>query len=163
MSKIISYQVAEIICADLHQHKKTIIFKSGVFDVLHVAHILMLTQAKAIADVLIVGVGADTTLQQENRFAYFDENNRAMAVAALECVDYVVVEREENYKNIDHSSLLKIIKPDFFSVPTDDKLLEVKKMLANAIGSKVIFQQPVKVMNYGELIEPHSSILRQAK
>jgi len=143
MNKIISYKMAETICQDLRQQRKTIIFKSGCFDILHIGHILMLQQAKAIAHVLIVGIGSNDTVLKERPFTFFDENNRASAIAALECVDYVVVEREENYKNIDHSTLLQVIQPDYFTVPTDDKLLEVKKMLANAIKTKIILQTPI--------------------
>lgn len=161
MNKIISYKMAETICNDLRNNRKTIIFKSGCFDILHIGHILMLQQAKAVAHVLIVGIGANDTVLKERPFTFFDENNRAATIASLECVDYVVVEREENFKNIDHSTLLQIIKPDYFTIPTDDKLLDVKRMLANAIGTKIILQKPIEIINYGSVVQPHASDIKK--
>jgi|JI10StandDraft_1071094.scaffolds.fasta_scaffold05061_11 cytidyltransferase-like protein len=162
MNKIISYKSAEVICNNLRNENKSIIFKSGCFDIIHIGHILMLQEAKKIADVLIVGVGSNETVLKERPFTFFDENNRAATIASLSCVDYVVIEREINYGNIDHSTLLNILKPDYFSISTDDKQYDVKSMLSSVIGSKIIPQEQVTVLNYGKLIQPHASDIKKS-
>ncbi len=159
MNKLISYQLAKSICSRLRADK-TIILKTGCFDIVHIGHVIMLQQAKSFADILIVGIGSDETVKKDRPNTYFDENNRAAMIAALNCVDYVIIEKEEAFGNIDHSQLINIVKPDYLFLAADDKSLETKKMLANSAGAEIILQQPVKINNYGTVIEPHSSNLK---
>ncbi|MBD2460889.1 D-glycero-beta-D-manno-heptose 1-phosphate adenylyltransferase [Oscillatoria sp. FACHB-1407] len=76
----------------LHQQGQRIVLTNGCFDILHAGHVAYLTQAKALGDVLIVGVNVDETVRQlkgsdrpVNPLA-----DRLAVLAALGCVDYVV-------------------------------------------------------------------------
>jgi rfaE bifunctional protein nucleotidyltransferase chain/domain len=72
---------------------RRIVFANGCFDILHVGHVRYLEEAKACADVLVVGVNSDravAALKGEGR-PVLREEGRAELVAALESVDYVVV------------------------------------------------------------------------
>lgn len=76
---------------------KTIAFTNGCFDLLHAGHIATLTGAAAEADVLVVGLNADTSVKKlkgEGR-PVNDEQARATVLAALEAVDAVVIFSEE--------------------------------------------------------------------
>lgn len=72
---------------------RRIVFTNGCFDLLHPGHIGSLEQARALGDALIVGVNSDASVRQlkgEGR-PVLPEGERAEILAALECVDAVVI------------------------------------------------------------------------
>ena len=92
-SKIIARDVLREKLAEHKRHDRRIVFANGCFDTLHVGHIRYLEGARREGDVLVVGVNADSSvchLKGPGR-PILDENARAHLVAALRCVDYVVL------------------------------------------------------------------------
>jgi len=89
---------------------KKVIMCHGTFDVVHPGHIRHLLYAKTKADVLIASLTADEHIKKGNLRPYVPEDLRAINLAALEMVDYVVIDRDA--KPINN---LKTIKPDFFA------------------------------------------------
>jgi len=91
------------------KENKTVITTNGVFDIIHIGHIRYLQEAKKLGDVLIIGINSDTSVKrikgQERPIN--NENDRAEALAALQCVDYVAVFTEN-----DPIIFLKAIKPN---------------------------------------------------
>ncbi len=76
---------------------KTVVLTNGCFDILHVGHVRYLQQARALGDLLIVGVNTDDSVR---RLKGTDrpinpECDRAEVLAALECVDYVTLFAED--------------------------------------------------------------------
>jgi len=74
----------------------TVVWTNGVFDLLHVGHVRSLEEARALGDVLVVGVNADESVREakgEGR-PVVPAVQRAEVVAALEPVDFVVVFEE---------------------------------------------------------------------
>ena len=74
-----------------------IVFTNGVFDLLHPGHLRYLQQARQLGDALVVGVNSDRsvrTIKGENR-PVTPENERAEILAALSCVDIVVLFDED--------------------------------------------------------------------
>jgi rfaE bifunctional protein nucleotidyltransferase chain/domain len=72
---------------------RRIVFTNGRFELLHPGHIRILEQARALGDVLIVGLNSDASVRQikgEGR-PIWPEQKRAELLAAMECVDAVVV------------------------------------------------------------------------
>jgi D-beta-D-heptose 7-phosphate kinase/D-beta-D-heptose 1-phosphate adenosyltransferase len=72
---------------------KRIVFTNGCFDLLHVGHVRYLQQAKALGDVLVVGLNSDASVRQikgEKR-PLIAQEERAEILSALECVDLVVL------------------------------------------------------------------------
>jgi rfaE bifunctional protein nucleotidyltransferase chain/domain len=72
---------------------KKVVFTNGCFDLLHPGHIRSLETARALGDVLLVGINSDEsvrTLKGEGR-PVIPEQERAEILASLECVDAVVV------------------------------------------------------------------------
>jgi rfaE bifunctional protein nucleotidyltransferase chain/domain len=88
---------------------KVVVWTNGTFDLLHAGHISSLQAARSLGDVLVVGVNSDRSVK-----AYkgpdrpvLGEAERSAMLAALECVDYVVVFDEDTPTE----SLLKL-QPD---------------------------------------------------
>jgi rfaE bifunctional protein nucleotidyltransferase chain/domain len=73
---------------------KTIVFTNGVFDILHPGHIRYLRDARALGDLLIVGVNSDRSVRALDKAPdrpINSEGERAEVLAALESVDFVVI------------------------------------------------------------------------
>ena len=71
-----------------------IVFTNGVFDLLHRGHVEYLAEARALGDRLVVGVNSDAsarTLEKGPGRPIVPEADRAAVIAALACVDMVVV------------------------------------------------------------------------
>lgn len=100
-----------------HKHRgERIVLANGCFDTLHVGHIHYLEGARCEGDVLVVAVNADSsvrTLKGPGR-PILDENARALLVAALRFVDYVVIFPEATVEN-----LLEQLRPDVHAKGTD--------------------------------------------
>lgn len=71
---------------------KTIVFTNGVFDLLHPGHIRYLQKARALGDVLVVGINSDPSVRENKGGGrpITPAAERAELLAALECVDAVV-------------------------------------------------------------------------
>lgn len=91
----------------LHQQK--IVFTNGCFDVLHFGHVHYLLQAKELGDVLVVGLNSDDSVRRLKGPSrpINGEKERAFVLAALACVDYVVVFEEDTPKE-----LIETVRPD---------------------------------------------------
>jgi rfaE bifunctional protein kinase chain/domain len=103
--------VAEIakLLGDRPRSKK-VIMCHGTFDVVHPGHIRHLLYAKTKAPILVASLTSDEHIKKGNMRPYVPEDLRATNLAALEMVDYVVVDRDPT--PIEN---LKIIKPDYFA------------------------------------------------
>lgn len=93
-----------------------IVLANGCFDLLHVGHVRYLTGAKAIGDILVVGVNSDrqTRFLKGNGRPFVPENERAELVSGLRCVDFVTIFDEPTVEQ-----LLLAIRPDFHAKGTD--------------------------------------------
>lgn len=120
---------------------KSIVFVTGCFDMLHAGHLIFLDFAKSQGDILIVGVGSDQTIKRlkgPTRPVY-NEVLRSRMLAALECVDYVVVNDEDIIDmKIDFSEGMSLIQPHYFVCPYDDKVIGKKQALVEQHGGKLI-------------------------
>jgi len=96
------------IARELRKKEKIIVTTNGSFDILHYAHINLLEKAKNEGDALIVLLNSDSSVKKfkgEDR-PIIPEQERARMLAALQCVDYVVIFNEDK-----PLKLLEIIKP----------------------------------------------------
>jgi rfaE bifunctional protein nucleotidyltransferase chain/domain len=95
---------------------RTISFANGVFDLLHVGHVRYLEGAAQEGDVLVVALNDDAsvrTLKGDGRPVLAAEA-RAEIVAALRCVDYVVI-----FSELTVGPLLEALRPDVHCKGTD--------------------------------------------
>jgi D-beta-D-heptose 7-phosphate kinase/D-beta-D-heptose 1-phosphate adenosyltransferase len=72
---------------------RTIVFTNGVFDILHAGHVAFLREARALGDVLVVGVNSDASLArlQAQRRPINAERDRRALIAALDLVDHAIL------------------------------------------------------------------------
>jgi len=87
-----------------------VIMCHGTFDLVHPGHIRHLMYAKEHADLLVVSLTSDAHINKANFRPFVPQDLRAMNLAALECVDYVII--DENATPIEN---LKFLQPDFFA------------------------------------------------
>jgi D-glycero-beta-D-manno-heptose 1-phosphate adenylyltransferase len=134
-SKIV---VREVLAERLEEHKRhgrRIVFANGCFDTLHVGHIRYLQGARREGEILIVGVNADSSvchLKGPGR-PILDENARAVLVAALRCVDFVVLFTEPNVE-----ALLEELRPNVHAKGTDYTAETVpERAVATRLGIRV--------------------------
>jgi rfaE bifunctional protein nucleotidyltransferase chain/domain len=107
------------LCDVLDEHRRegrSVVLANGIFDLLHVGHVRYLKAARAEGDILVVAVNSDSStraLKGEGR-PILTERARATLVAALACVDFVVV-----FDELDVRALLSAIRPDVHAKGTD--------------------------------------------
>ena len=90
---------------------RKIVFTNGCFDILHRGHITYLNRAKALGDVLIVGLNSDDSVRRlkgPNRPINSLED-RAQILAALSCIDHIV-----SFNSDTPRELIRVIRPDIF-------------------------------------------------
>jgi len=88
---------------------QTVAHCHGAFDLMHLGHIKHFEAAKKNADILVVTVTQDQYIKKGPGRPVFSEILRAEAIASLQCVDYVAVNRWPNA-----IETLKILKPNFY-------------------------------------------------
>jgi rfaE bifunctional protein nucleotidyltransferase chain/domain len=88
---------------------KRVVFTNGVFDILHPGHIRYLREARALGDVLLVGLNADASVRRNKGPArpINSEDERAEILAALESVDGVVIFDENT-----PAEIITAVQPD---------------------------------------------------
>ena len=88
---------------------RRVVFTNGVFDLLHPGHIRYLQQARALGDLLIVGLNSDASVRRTKgpQRPINDEAERGELLEALECVDAVVVFDEDT-----PAEIIKTVQPD---------------------------------------------------
>jgi rfaE bifunctional protein nucleotidyltransferase chain/domain len=133
--KIIARPELARITKELRDAGKRIVLANGCFDILHVGHVRYLEGARAEGDVLVVGVNADRSvcrLKGPGR-PVLDERARALLVAALGAVDYVVIFDEANVEALFHE-----LRPHVHAKGTDYTAESVpERAAADRLGIRV--------------------------
>lgn len=102
---------------------KRIIFTNGCFDILHAGHVDYLTKARDLGGYMILGLNTDESVKRQNKGANRPVNNeqaRAMVLAALGCVDSIILFDEDT-----PYELIKFLQPDVIVKGNDYKAEEV--------------------------------------
>jgi D-beta-D-heptose 7-phosphate kinase/D-beta-D-heptose 1-phosphate adenosyltransferase len=98
LQKIKGLEEIEAECKPFRSSGKRIVFTNGCFDLLHPGHVRYLHAARQLGDFLIVAVNSDASVRSIKgpKRPILDAPARAELVAALSCVDRVVVFDEDN-------------------------------------------------------------------
>lgn len=134
--------------------KKSVIMCHGTFDIVHPGHVRHLMFAKEKASVLVASLTSDIHINKANLRPYVPEQLRAMNLAALEVVDYVII--DENATPLEN---LKFLQPDYFAKgydytqggihPKTQKEIEILE----GYGGEVIFTPGDVVYSSSAMIE----------
>jgi rfaE bifunctional protein nucleotidyltransferase chain/domain len=98
------------------KHGARIVFANGCFDILHVGHVRYLEAARALGDLLVVGINTDAQVRQLKGAGrpFVAERERAEIIASLRSVDLVTIFPEPTVE-----TLLLAIRPDIHAKGTD--------------------------------------------
>jgi len=96
-AKIKSPALLESILAGEKQNGKSVVFTNGCFDLLHVGHVKYLQAARQLGDLLVLGLNSDDSIRRLKGSGrpLIDQDERAHILAALNCIDYVVIFDED--------------------------------------------------------------------
>lgn len=110
--KIVTPSEAATIADELRAKGRRLVTTNGSFDLIHAGHLDQLEEARKQGDVLFVGVNADkaVTAAKGPSRPLIPEEARAAMLAALSCVDYVVI-MPGSYSEEPMLSLLENVKP----------------------------------------------------
>lgn len=116
MKKIVSRSEIKIISDKKNSENKKIVFTNGCFDLLHAGHVKYLAAAAAQGDLLVVGINSDRSVRaiKGDKRPIINENQRAEVIAALACVDHVVI-----FDEPDPETLIREIKPHVLAKGAD--------------------------------------------
>jgi len=129
------------ISGDLKLQNKRSVFTNGCFDILHAGHVEYLQKARALGDLLIVGLNSDQSVSRLKgpRRPVQPSFDRARILASLACVDYIIIFEEDT-----PIETIRSIKPDILVKGADYSL-------ENTIGAK-------DVLSWGGSVE-HITLL----
>ena len=113
-------ELSEII-RNLKQEGKRIIHCHGCFDLMHPGHIKYFQAAKKMGDILVVTITPDIYVDKGPGRPVFNETLRAESIAALECVDFVAVNKWPTAENT-----LRLLRPDIYVKGQEFENLEDK-------------------------------------
>lgn len=134
---------------------KKVILACGCFDICHPGHLRHLTYAKSKADILVVSLTADRHITKGIYRPHVPQDIRAESLAALEVVDYVVINDSP-----DALSIINELKPDYFAKGfeySDEHhpatLVEIKAV--ESYGGQMIFTPGDVVYSSTKLLDSH--------
>jgi len=135
--KMLNLQAAARWVKDLQGRNQKVVFTNGCFDLLHPGHVAYLEAARSLGDALIVGVNTDTSAARLHKGPgrpYSPEADRARVLAALTCVDRVVLFDEDT-----PLALITLLKPDILVKGGDYRLDQiVGREVVEARGGQVL-------------------------
>ena len=120
---------------ELKREGKKVVFTNGCFDIVHRGHIEYLTKAKALGDVLLVGMNTDASVKRlkGTKRPIVCQDDRAFVLAAFRVVDYVCLFNEDTPYD-----LIKAVVPDVLVKGSDWTLDSiVGKDIVEAAGGTV--------------------------
>ncbi len=96
-AKIKNRDVLAAIIEEEGKRGKRVVFTNGCFDLLHIGHVKYLQKARTFGDLLVLGLNSDASVRRLKgaKRPLIGEDERAHLLAALDCVDYVVVFDED--------------------------------------------------------------------
>ena len=121
MKKILNWNELKHTVDRLRADGKKIVFTNGCFDIIHIGHIRYLRAAKALGDILVVGLNSDNSVSliKPNR-PINPQNHRAEVLSSLEMVNYVTL-----FDEATPYELIKLIQPDILVKGGDWKKEEI--------------------------------------
>lgn len=137
MDRVKDLAQLQAIVAQAHETDKRVVWTNGCFDILHAGHVAYLEKAAAEGDMLVVGVNSDASVREVKGpdRPVVPEGDRARIVAALRCVDYVIV-----FSDASAEPILDALRPDVYVKGGDytvDTIHQGERRLVEGYGGRV--------------------------
>jgi D-beta-D-heptose 7-phosphate kinase/D-beta-D-heptose 1-phosphate adenosyltransferase len=113
-----------------------IVFTNGCFDLLHSGHLTLLNHAAALGDALVVGLNSDESVRRLKgpERPVVPQQERAQMLAALRCVDFVIV-----YEETQAVETIRAVRPHLYVKGGDYRRDEIPEVpLVEALGGEVV-------------------------
>lgn len=132
------YKTVAAFLPERHQLRKKglkLVFTNGCFDILHAGHVTYLQFARQQGDALVVGLNANASVRRAKgpERPIHNEQERALVLGALECIDYVIVFEED-----EPATLIGKIIPDVLVKGADWAHYVSGRDIVEAHGGKVV-------------------------
>ncbi|MGE5297888.1 MAG: adenylyltransferase/cytidyltransferase family protein [Acidobacteriaceae bacterium] len=121
--------------------KTSVVAVSGGFDPIHIGHVRMLKEAKALGDELVVIVNNDNWLKKKKGYAFMPEKERLEIIRNIKWVDRAVLtSHKRDPKDMSVVAELIKIKPDIFANGGDRKKGNVPEAdICRKLGIKMVY------------------------
>lgn len=165
-NKIVSLIELPQILTKEKQKGKKIVLCHGCFDLLHPGHIRHFKAAKKYGDTLVVSIIPDKFVKKGPGRPVFNEHLRAESVASLADVDYVTLEKDENFVKT-----IELLQPNFYVKGkefSDSKEGETSTILQEEkamkkIGGEIRFTDEITFSSSNIINEQFTVISKEAK
>ena len=146
MEKIRKLDELAALLERLRGQDKKIVCCHGVFDLLHIGHIRYFLQARQRGDILVVTITPDRYVDKGPDRPAFTESLRAEAVASLDCVDYVAINKWPTAEET-----LRLLRPDVYVKGSEYKdissdrtgKISGEKKVIDEIGAELVFTEDI--------------------
>src|SRR5438067_7378057 len=135
--KILTIEQARALGKEMRAKGRKLVFTNGCFDLLHAGHVRYLQAARALGDALLVAINGDESVRElkgEGRPLNRAED-RAEVIAALECVDHVVI-----FPEVRATALIEKVRPAIYVKGgdyTEESLHGEERAVLKRIGTDV--------------------------
>ena len=152
-SKIVGREEAARIVAQATREGRAAVMTNGCFDLVHAGHVTYLSQARSLGDLLLVGLNGDASvceLKGPPR-PIIPERERAYLLAALECVDRVVIFQEKTAE-----AIIAAIRPPIYVKGGDytmDTINQDERRLVESYGGRIVILGAVPGVSTTDVFE----------
>ena len=151
-SKIVSLEQIKALVGSAHSAGQSVVLCHGCFDIVHPGHIRHLQHAAKLGDHLLVTISGDLIVDKGTGRPLIPQELRAENLAALDCVDWVVVNSQPTAVD-----LLGLIQPDVFVKGREyehnrDPRFQEEREVVDSYGGRVVFSSGDVVFSSTALI-----------
>ena len=142
------------------KNAKKVVAVSGGFDPVHIGHVRMFNEAKALGDELVVILNNDSWLQLKKGYSFMPEHERKEVIEAFSSVDRVILTfHEPGTEDMSVCKELEALQPDIFANGGDRKEDNVPEYaLCEKLGIEMIFG-----IGHGGKVQSSSWLIAKAK
>jgi len=151
--KLIAVQELQGFGDQVRQLGRSVVWTNGCFDLLHLGHVRSLQAARELGDMLIVGINSDASVERLKGLhrPIFSADKRAEMLAALACVDRVVI-----FDELTPEYVLRLLRPAIHCKGEDynrgDGRLIPEANLVESYGGKVVYLPLIAELSTSALI-----------
>jgi len=158
--KVVSAVRLKQIVQNARKADKKVVWTNGCYDLMHAGHIIYLEKARAVGDLLVVGLNSDKSVQLSKGKArpIVPQELRARVLSALSCVDYVVL-----FEDMSPYAIIEYLQPDIYAKGGDytiDTIDQDERRLVEGYGGDIALFPGVEGMSTTVLIQKILKIYR---
>ena len=152
MKKIVLLDELMRIRSEMQKNHLKLVWTNGCYDILHAGHVTYLQRARAAGDTLVVGLNSDTSIKKVKGPGrpIIPQDQRAVVLAALECVNYIIIFTEPSPVKI-----IAELRPDIYAKGGDytvDTVNQPERRLVESYGGRILLIPGVDGMSTTEII-----------